>query len=94
MIVKLLGILDILSAVLFFAFAYLGWISRTFLVVVALYLILKGAVFVLLAKSVVSGLDVIAGIIVFVSLDIVFSSLVVLIVVLYLLQKGVFSLLG
>ena len=94
MIVKLLGILDLLSAMLFFLFAYLNWISGTLIVVVALYLILKGAVFVLLAKSIISGLDVIAGIIIFVSLDIIFPQLVILIVVLYLLQKGVFSLLG
>lgn len=94
MIVKLLGILDLLSAVLFFLFAYLGWISGAFIVAAAFYLIFKGAAFVLLAKSIISGLDVIAGIIIFVSLDIVFPQIVVLIVVLYLLQKGVFSLLG
>ena len=94
MIIKLLGVLDILSAMLFFLFAYLNWVSGTFVVFAAIYLIFKGTAFVLLAKSIVSGLDLIAGIIIFVSLDFVFPQIVVLIVIFYLLQKGVFSLLG
>ena len=94
MIVKLLGVLDVLSGLLFFLFAYLGWISGTFMVVVALYLIFKGMAFILLANYVISGLDVVAGLIIFVSLDVIFPSLIVFLVVVYLLQKGIFSLLG
>jgi hypothetical protein len=94
MIVKLLGILDLLSAGLFFLFAFLNWIPGVFIIPVALYLIFKGMAFVLLSNYIISGLDVVAGIIIFISLDIVFPPVLILIVVVYLLQKGVFSLLG
>ncbi|MBI2629888.1 hypothetical protein HYW76_02210 [Candidatus Pacearchaeota archaeon] len=93
MIVKILGILDILSAVIFWVFSIFHILPKSLLMVVAFYLLIKGVVF-LISKDIPSALDVASAFIIFLSLDYTLPIIIPLIVSLFLLQKGVFSLLG
>jgi len=90
MIVKLLGILDIFSALVllstyFFTPTILIWIAGA-------YLIIKGAIF-LVSWTIVSILDVIAGIILLSTLTFQIPTVLLILTSFFLLQKGVISLL-
>jgi len=92
MIVKILGSLDILSAIIFWLFITFN-IFQPLILVIALYLIIKGALF-LMSKDIASALDVISGIIILASTAYSVSEIVSILVILYLLQKGIFSLIN
>jgi len=94
MIVKVLGILDILAAALIFLnnnFANL--LPAKILWIVAFYLIIKGIIF-LLGADIASIVDIICGSVIILSIFFVLPKLVTLLVVLFLIQKGAFSLLS
>jgi hypothetical protein len=91
--IKLLGILDILAAIFFYLFATFNIIPSTIISFFAIYLILKGISFAIMANA-VSVVDILIGIIIFLSLSIIIPNFIVAIVTLFLLQKGIFSLLG
>ncbi len=92
MIVKIFGILDLIAGISFWLSIMFKIIPQGFLILLAFYLIAKGTAF-LISKDVASILDIIAGIIIFLSFSLQLPTMIVTIVTVYLLQKGVFSLL-
>jgi hypothetical protein len=92
MIVKLLGIIDIIAAIFFWIFGFFGIIPSTIIIILAILILAKGIIFVAL-EHFASVLDVISAIIIFISLNFLLPKVVIILVVLFLLQKGIFSLL-
>jgi len=92
MIVKILGIIDIFAAAFFWVFASYGIIPSNIITILALIILVKGAVF-LIAKDIASILDVLAALVMFASLNFTLPFILPTLVVFYLLQKGIFSLL-
>ena len=92
-IVKILGILDIFTAVFFWIFAFFGIIPTNLIILLGVYLLIKGAVF-LISRDVASIIDIVCSFVVFISLNFTIPKVISILVSLYLLQKGVFSLLS
>jgi len=92
MIVRVLGILDIFSAICFFIFSKFNILPETLILVVAFYLLVKGAAF-LIFRDVLSMIDILCSFVIFAALNMHVSTIVSSLVVLFLLGKGVFSLL-
>lgn len=97
MITKILGITDIFAALFFFMNNYLDkgnfWFPDKIIFIFAFYLLIKGLIF-LAFLDFASILDVICAIILFVSLSMIISPLIALFVIIFLLQKGFFSLIS
>jgi len=93
MIVKILGLLDIISALSFWLFALFHIIPQTLILIIAFYLLIKGAIF-LISKDIASILDIICAGIIFLALNSGIPKFVAILVSLFLLQKGIFSLLA
>jgi len=91
MILKILGILDILSAILIWFFGIFHLIPKEILVVCLLYLLIKG-IFFLISADVASTIDVICAFILLMALFYPISKIFFVIISIYLLQKGLFSL--
>jgi len=89
-IAKILGIFDILTAIIFWVFGFFN-IGRGIILFFAVYLLVKGAIF-LVSQDIASIGDVVCSIIIFASLGFTMPKLVVSVVSLFLLQKGIFSL--
>ena len=95
MLVKLLGILDVLVGLLFWVFGLFGFIPEGLILILGLFLLAKGVAFNVAGLNFISILDIIASGIIVVSVLVGgMSEIVVVLVSLYLIQKGVFSLLG
>lgn len=90
MIVKILGVFDILAAILFWLFAFFHIIPASLITLVALYLLAKGLIF-LISLDIASIIDVIVSVIIFISLAVQIPHIIVFLITLYLLQKGVIS---
>ena len=88
-----MGILDIIVAIIFFISAKTSFIPVAIIWVIGLYLIIKGIGFAFLL-DVASILDVIAGIIIIIALFVTIHPIIFYIVIIFLLQKGIFSLFG
>ena len=93
MIVKILGIVDLLAAIFFWIFGFFGIIPSSIIFVFAFYLLIKGVIFVILADKFVSGLDIVCGIIMFLAIQFSMPTIIIILVSIYLIQKGIFSLL-
>jgi hypothetical protein len=96
MIVKVLGGIDILAGLLFWLFGIMGFGSREFLLLLGLILLIKGIIF-MISMNIISLLDILVGAIIMMSASdsgVVMPKIVVIIVSLFLLQKGLFSLVG
>jgi len=93
MIIKILGLVDILAAVIVFLFSKFSFIPDLFMYVTGAYLIVKGLIFVL-GSDVASVLDVISGLVVLVMAFYPVHVLIMVIVVFFLIQKGIFSLIS
>lgn len=91
MIVKILGVLDIISALLFWIFGFFHVLPETLIVSIAVYLIVKGIIFII-SLDLASILDVISGLLIYLSLSFNLPAVVIIIITLFLLQKGLFSL--
>lgn len=89
MIIRLLGLTDLLSVACLLLFRY-GIVSRTFLIVAVIYLMAKGILFF---KNIVSLIDFGVAIIFVLALFHVYNVLTWIAVV-WILQKAVFSLFG
>jgi len=87
MIMLLLGILDLLIAVLAGLMAF-GIFFKTIAFIAGAYLVIKGILFI---KSFASILDLIAGIAIIVGLYVTLQPALLLIVAVYLAQKAIFS---
>ena len=93
MILKILGILDIITALIFWLFAFFNIIPSTLLLILAFYLLVKGVVFVI-SRDVASILDIFCAGIILLSLNFQMPKFITIIIVLFLIQKGVFSLIA
>ena len=93
MIIKILGILDIISGFSFWLFGLFAILPKSFLTIIAFYLLIK-AVFFLYSRDIASILDIICSIIIFTSFNIIMPKFIVIIVAFFLIQKGIFSLLS
>ena len=93
MIVKVLGILDIFIAVCFWIFGILNVLPERFILILGFILLIKGLVFIW-GMSVASALDIIVGAIIMLSTVVTMPKVMVVLIALFLLQKGIFSLLS
>ena len=91
MLVKLLGILDIFTAIVFWIFIVFDILPRNFIMALGIILLVKGLIFVL-GFSVASILDVVCAIIIIIASSINIPHAVGVITALFLVQKGLFSL--
>ncbi len=91
MIVKILGVLDIFVGMCFWIFGIFGWIPEGFVLILGLFLLVKGIVFIT-GLSVTSFLDIGSALIIISSSSVEIPQLVVVAVSLFLIQKGIFSL--
>jgi len=91
MVVKILGILDIIAGASFWLFSFFSIIPESFILLCALYLIAKGIIFVT-SLNAASILDIISGIIILLALAVSLPTIIPVLVTLYLLPKGIFSL--
>lgn len=89
--VKILGIIDILAAILFWLFAFFGILPGLTLTL-AIFLLLKGVIF-MISLSVASIGDVVCSLIIFMAFVFTLPKIIIIVVSIYLLQKGAFSLL-
>ena len=95
MIIKILGILDIFIGLCFWLFGIFNIIPSSFILLLGLILLVKGIVFIF-GLSVISVLDIISGIIIITASasEIIMPKLVVILIALFLIQKGIFSMLN
>lgn len=91
MIIKLLGVLDIFVGIVFWLFGIFNIIPSSFILILGLFLLVKGIVFIT-GLSIISILDIISGIIIVSASGMDMPNLVIILVSLFLIQKGVFSL--
>jgi hypothetical protein len=94
MILKLLGGLDILIAILFWIFGVFHLnILSSLILILGFFLLVKGIAFATTLNT-VSIIDIIASLIIIGSTSYSMPIIVVIIVSLFLLQKGIFSMLS
>lgn len=93
-ILKILGILDLLVASCYWIFGIFHVLPGTFILVLGFYLLLKGIVFAAMSLNIVSIIDVIVALLIMASVSIVMPKVIVIILSLYLVQKGIFSMIG
>lgn len=94
MIVKVLGALDIFVALVFWIFGifHLGFLSG-FVLILGFFLLVKGVAFAI-SLNAVSVLDIVSALIIISATSFVLPKIIVIIVALFLLQKGVFSMMS
>lgn len=87
MIVKFMGLMDILSVIILFLFKY-GIVSRTFVIIAAIYLFAKGVFFF---RNIVSLIDFGVAIVFILALFGIYNVLT-WIAMIWILQKAILSL--
>jgi len=94
MIVKILGLLDVFAGLLFWIFRVFNVDSLGGLVLIlGLFLLVKGVAFAVTLDA-ISVLDIVSGLIIILESSVDLPIFIVIIVSLFLLQKGIFSMLG
>ena len=93
MIIKLLGILDIFIAIVFWLFGMFHIIPSQFILLLGMVLLVKGIIFIT-GLSITSFLDIICALLIITATAVTFPTLVVALITLFLLQKGAFSLMN
>ena len=93
MIIKILGILDIAIGVIFWLFGIFNIIPNSFILLLGFILFVKGIIFIT-GLSIISVLDIIFGIIMITATEIVMPKLIIILISIFLIQKGIFSLLN
>ena len=93
MLVKLLGILDIFIAVVFWIFGVFHVIPGKFLTVLGIILLVKGVIFII-GLSVASIIDIACALIIIIAGSVTVPHVMIVLVSLFLVQKGIFSLLS
>ena len=91
MIVKILGILDLIGAAVFWLFGMFGIIHPSLVSFFAFYLLIKGVIF-LISADIASILDIVSAGIMFIAINSGVPKIFTILVALYLIQKGLFSL--
>lgn len=92
MIVKVLGALDLFAAIIVLFNTYFSFIAfpSSFLLVAGLYLLIKGGIFALV-QDFTSFIDIGAGLIIILAANMHLPHIIMGLVFIYLLQKGVIS---
>ena len=90
MIVKILGVLDIITALVFILSTLFSFVPTNLIIIVASYLLIKGIIFTLI-RDFVSIIDIAIAGIIFLTLIIDVNQGINAVVFLFLLQKGIFS---
>jgi len=93
MLVKILGIIDILAGILFWIFFFFHIIPQNVILLFAIFLLAKGAIF-LASSDIASIIDIACAGIILVSLNLALPGFIIILISLFLLQKGVLSLLA
>jgi len=94
MIVKILGALDILVALCFWIFGVFHInILSSFILILGFFLLIKGIVFAT-TLNITSIIDIVCSLIIIGSTSMTMPIIIVIIVSLFLVQKGVFSMLS
>jgi hypothetical protein len=93
LVIKLLGILDIFVGICFWIFEVFNLIPGSFILILGLFLLAKGLIFIT-GFSAASSLDIICSIILIATSSTAMPKVIVIIVSLFLIQKGIFSLLS
>jgi len=93
MIIKIFGILDLIAALIFGLSYYFDIIPHGLMFFFAGYLIVKGAIF-LFSKDIASFIDIGCGLVLLGSVFLSISPLIFIITLIFLIQKGTFSLLS
>lgn len=91
MLIKLLGILDIFIAVCFWIFAVFEILPGNFIMALGIILLIKGIIFII-GFSVASILDIVCALIIIIASAIEVPHVVNIATALFLVQKGIFSL--
>ncbi|MDD5193725.1 MAG: hypothetical protein PHF67_04025 [Candidatus Nanoarchaeia archaeon] len=93
LVIKLLGILDIFIAICFWIFGIFNLkIMAGFILILGLYLVAKGIIFIT-GLSLASILDIVIGIVIIITSSMTMPKWIVIITALFLIQKGIFSML-
>lgn len=94
MIIKVLGILDLFVGSVFWLFGIFHIIPSSFVLILGLFLLAKGVIFIT-GLSIVSFLDIISAVIIIIASasEVVMPNLVVILIAIFLIQKGIFSML-
>lgn len=94
MILKVLGILDIFIGICFWIFGIfqISFLNQ-FIFILGILLLIKGVIF-MTQLSLASILDIVAALIIISSASVIMPKIVIIIIGLFLLQKGIFSLLS
>jgi len=93
MIIKILGILDIFIAVVFWLFGIFHIIPSNFILLLGMILLVKGLIFAI-NLNIISILDIITAILIITATSVNMPLFVIGLITLFLLQKGAFSLFG
>jgi hypothetical protein len=88
--IKVLGVLDIISAIVLVIRYFFENLPDKIIWVFGIYLVVKGAIF-LLSRDIASILDVACGLIFIVAIFIPLSYGFMIFTVVFLIQKGIFS---
>ena len=91
MLIKALGILNIVIAIIFWIFGFLGIIPRIIIWIFALYLLIKG-IFFIFWMSFSSIVYIVSSLIMFASIYWRMPQLIVVIVTVILIGKGIYDL--
>ena len=92
MIVKILGMFDILLAILLLLSSFSGLIPGNLLLILGIILLAKGLFFVI-SDHIASVIDIVCAVLIMVSIQTEFPFFIRFLIVIYLLQKGIISLL-
>ncbi len=93
MLVKLLGILDIFIAVCFWIFGVFHILPEKFIMILGIILLVKGVIFII-GLSIASIIDIVCAIIIIIATSVNVPLVMIVLVALFLVQKGLFSLLS
>ena len=93
-ILKILGIVDLFIGIIFWLFGIFSLHSwSSFIFLIGLYLLAKGIVFAT-QLSIASILDIISALLIIYASSNEIYSLLIIIISIFLVQKGIFSMLG
>ena len=93
MILKILGVFDVLSAVIIWISFFFKIIPEGIILTASFYLIIKGVLF-LISRDALSIIDIITGILAVFSIYIYVFPQLIIASALYLLIKGIFSIIA
>lgn len=93
MIIKVLGILDLFVGSIFWLFGIFHIIPSSFVLILGLFLLAKGIIFIT-GLSITSFLDIISAIVIITATSVALPNLVIILISIFLIQKGIFSMLS